>query len=67
MLDHLFLAMILAQIQPLEDVTVPWLQVHGKCPFTLSAPLIHIPAKHHEVVLQPPINMHQLDLHFEPF
>ena len=50
MLDNLFFAMILAQIQPLEDVTVPRLQVHSKSPFTLSAPLIHIPAKEHKMV-----------------
>ena len=43
MLDHLFFAMILAQIQPLKDVAVPRLQVHGKGPFTLAAPLINVP------------------------
>lgn len=42
--DYLFFAMVLAQIQPLEDVAVPWLQVHSKGPLTLPTPLVHIPA-----------------------
>ena len=66
MLDHLFFAMILAQIQPLKDVAVPWLQVHGKGPFSLAAPLIHVPDKYSMLSRACQSNMPWLALHSVP-
>mmetsp|Transcript_20190 Transcript_20190/g.56240 ORF Transcript_20190/g.56240 Transcript_20190/m.56240 type:complete len:301 (+) Transcript_20190:1449-2351(+) len=39
----LFLAMVLAQVQPVKDVTVPGLQVDGESALALAATLVHIP------------------------
>ena len=36
--------MIFAQIQPLKDVAVPWLQVYSKGALALPATLVNIPA-----------------------
>ncbi len=36
--------MVLAQVQPLEDVTMPWFQVHSKSALTLPSTLVYIPA-----------------------
>lgn len=39
------LAVVLAQVQPLKDVAVPWLKVNSKSTFALATSLVHIPAQ----------------------
>lgn len=39
---HLFLAVVLFQIQEVEDVGVPGLQVNGESALALAAPLVHV-------------------------
>lgn len=38
------LAVVLAQVQPLKDVTVPWLQVDSERSLALATSLVHVPA-----------------------
>lgn len=40
---YLFLAVVLPEVQPVEDVRMPGLQVDGKGALPLTAPLVHIP------------------------
>ena len=39
---HLFLAVVLLQLQEVEHVGVPGLQVHGEAAFALAAALVHV-------------------------
>ena len=48
---RLLLAMVLAQVQPIEDVCMPGLQVDGKGSLALAAPLVHIPTPQHQMRL----------------
>ena len=41
---HLFLPVILPQVQPVKDVSMPRLQIDCKSPLSFSTSLIHISA-----------------------
>jgi hypothetical protein len=43
-MGHLLFAVVLSEIQPVEDVSMPGLQVDGKGSFPLATSLINIPA-----------------------